>query len=314
MTKKENNGEIDLYDLIDILVRQKIVIAATIGVVCLLSLGGALYERSTKYDREAINFKIRQDKLENDFYFQKANLVMDRFDYRDIFFKKEVVDQLFTIPQVEKLYEKSFSKDERTTRTRREFIQKSLVVEAVKDKETVEYLTAIASLKGDKKAEAELLEKYIDILNEEKKLRIDRAIENQYEKAKMEEKESYDRLKKLESEVNKLADDEKNSLSSDSKISIIEILTFKYPTLIAHLNEEKETYIKYNSELIGIQGVKKEINNFDFIERVSDTYVIKRESKAKMILAGGIVLGIFMGIFVGLLKEFVDGYKKRRKD
>ena len=168
--KKEGNGEIDLYDLIDILVRQKIAIAITIGVICLLSLGGALYERGTKYDREALNFKIRQDKLENDFYFQKANLVMDRFDYRDLFFKKEIVDQLFTIPELEKLYEKATPKDERTTRTRREFIQRSLVVEEVKEQEGIKYLTAIASLKGDKKAEAELLEKYIDILNEEKKL------------------------------------------------------------------------------------------------------------------------------------------------
>lgn len=118
----------------------------------------------------------------------------------------------------------------------------------------------------------------------------------------------------MESEVNNLADIEKNSLSSDSKISIIDILTFKYPTLITHLNEEKEMYTKYNSELIGIEGIKKEINSFNFIERVSDIYVIKKESKAKMILAGGIVLGIFMGIFVGLLKEFIDGYKKRRKN
>ena len=314
MVKKESSGEIDLYDLIDILVRQKIAIAITIGVICLLSLGGALYERSAKYDREALNFKIRQDKLENDFYFQKANLVMDRFDYRDLFFKKEIVDQLFTIPELEKLYEKATPKDERTTRTRREFIQRSLVVEEVKEQESIKYLTAIASLKGDKKAEAELLEKYIDILNEEKKIRIDQAIENQDEKVKTEEKESYSRLKKLESEVNNLADIEKNSLSSDSKISIIDILTFKYPTLITHLNEEKEMYTKYNSELIGIEGIKKEINSFNFIERVSDIYVIKKESKAKMILAGGIVLGIFIGIFVGLLKEFIDGYKKRRKN
>ncbi|MGL6101124.1 MAG: hypothetical protein ACRC0G_16060, partial [Fusobacteriaceae bacterium] len=35
-------------------------------------------------------------------------------------------------------------------------------------------------------------------------------------------------------------------------------------------------------------------------------------SKAKLIIMVGMVLGLFMGIFMAFVKEFIDGYKKRK--
>lgn len=313
---KEEKEEIDLYDLVDILVRQKIVIFTIWMIIILGALGGAFYVRGNTYDREGINFKINEDKLEENYYFKKANLVLNTFDYRDMFNREEIVRELYTVPALKELYEKSIPKDKRDLRNMKKFLRENLVINEVREKvdgkEVTRYITAIASLKGNKEGEKELLDKYLTILNFQLELNLKNSIVAQYELVKKEAIYTGEKLRELENEIKELSEIENNKIKNDSKASIIDIMEFKYPILITKLNDVRELYQKYNSEEIGIEGLQKEVNKFNLVERISDLYVVESKSKAKMILAGGIVLGLFLGIFGALMREFYQGYRNSR--
>lgn len=313
---KEEKEEIDLYDLVDILVRQKIVIFTIWMIIILGALGGALYVRGNTYDREGVNFKINEDKLEENYYFKKANLVLNTFDYRDMFNREEIVRELYTVPALKELYEKAIPKDKRDLRNMKKFLRENLVINEVREKvdgkEVTRYITAIASLKGNKEGEKELLDKYLTILNFQLELNLKNSIVTQYELVKKEAIYTGEKLRELEDEIKELSEIENNKIKNDSKASIIDIMEFKYPILITKLNDARELYQKYSSEEIGIEGLQKEVNKFNLVERISDLYVVESRSKAKMILAGGIVLGLFLGIFGALMREFYQGYRNSR--
>ena len=63
--------------------------------------------------------------------------------------------------------------------------------------------------------------------------------------------------------------------------------------------------------LIGLNGLKRDDEIKNIISLDSSIYEIETKSKAKMILAVGILLGIVLGIMSAFIAEFIDNYKKR---
>ena len=84
----------------------------------------------------------------------------------------------------------------------------------------------------------------------------------------------------------------------------------KYPELNLRKNEQEKYYNTYINELVRLDSLN---DKMDIIKETTDIYFLKGQSKAKLILAVGIVMGVFLGVMVAFLKEFIDGYKKRYK-
>jgi hypothetical protein len=91
------------------------------------------------------------------------------------------------------------------------------------------------------------------------------------------------------------------------------IIYMKYPILFEKKKQTEELYRKYSDELIGIEGLREDDGIKNQVEVLSSVYQVKTKSKAKLILALGIVLGLFMGVFVAFIREFFKGidFKKR---
>lgn len=63
--------------------------------------------------------------------------------------------------------------------------------------------------------------------------------------------------------------------------------------------------------LIGLDGLKRDNNIKNIVSLDSSIYEVETKSKAKMILAIGIVFGMVLGIMSAFIAEFINSYKKR---
>ena len=90
----------------------------------------------------------------------------------------------------------------------------------------------------------------------------------------------------------------------------IAYMTYKYPALTMKKAELEKYNTVYLNELVRLDNLN---DRAEIVRELSDTYFVKGQSKAKLILVAGIELGVFLGIMLAFLKEFIEGYKKRYK-
>ena len=312
--------EIDLYDLLDILLRQKAVIAITVLLSGVLSLGAAFFIRSQNYTKEGVNFTLRTEEYKENYNFKKANLGVRFPDYRDVLNSEKNIEQILSIPAVKNLYDKKVPVEQRTSLNRAKFMAEILKIDPVMENDLLEmnkknfrYYQAIASLEGNKIGERELLEKYIEILNEqiensimEAVERKQREIENQFETAQL-------NVEELENSLREKFDQESKNFTGKDE-NILSMINLKYSKLIGDKNSALAIYQKYREESAGINEILMNTQEYkNSVRLVSSFYEIREKSKAMMILAGGIVAGIFVGIFMAFLKEFIDEFQRRKE-
>lgn len=98
-------------------------------------------------------------------------------------------------------------------------------------------------------------------------------------------------LIEVENKIKIIIDEESKSLTTAMGIS--EFINLKYTTI---LREKRNLESEYNKERVRLENLKNPIKN-----------------KSEYIFGIVIVLGIILGIFAAFFKEFVEGYKERRK-
>ncbi|MGL6119246.1 MAG: GNVR domain-containing protein, partial [Fusobacteriaceae bacterium] len=156
-----------------------------------------------------------------------------------------------------------------------------------------------------------LANRYIELYENEVQIELKKSLDEKYSQVKTEKEKYETELKVLESEVqNLIIQQPKELLINDS---IINVITMKYPIIFQKKNQMTELYLKYSNELLGIEGALKEEVDQKRIIKLTDVYKIPVKSKALLILAVGMVLGLFLGIFMAFVKEFMVGYKNKIK-
>jgi hypothetical protein len=311
--------EIDLYDLLEILLRQRAVITITVLLCGLLSLGAAFYVRSKNYIRESINFTLKTEEYQKNYNFKKANLEIKFPDYRDILASEDNLEKILNIPAVKKYYDKKVSIEKRNSLKRDKFIGDILKVESILEdnllevnKKNFRYYRAIASLEGNKTGERQLLEKYIELLNLEIEKSIIDAIEKKQKEIEAQFQTAQLKLEKSEETLREKFDQESKNFNGKEE-TLLSMMNLKYSKLIGDKNSALAIYQKYREEAAGVSELlvnQEEYKNS--VKLVSSFYEIKEKSKAVIILAGGVFLSIFVGIFMAFLKEFIDEFQRRR--
>lgn len=301
-------NEIDLFDLTRILVRYKILIMIVTVIVSILSLGLALHTRNIKKDAIAQNFIVR-NKLDS-FFIKKANLKLRTFRIEDSFKDDKIVDKMFVSEDLLNIFKDTGA--EENIENKRMFLENNIRLEKVID-ENKKFLNYKISFDIEKSYDTSIriIERYLNLINENKVEIIKEAINDKYSDVEKKDKTFEEQLKKINSKVKNLIEKEPMEVLSNQEF--IDILNNKYPILLEKQNKLKELYSKYSNELTGLNGLinGKEIENQ--IEKQGSIYLIKGESKAKLILITGIILGFILGVMSAFVMEFIERYKNLEK-
>ncbi|WP_432204669.1 Wzz/FepE/Etk N-terminal domain-containing protein [Cetobacterium somerae] len=294
---KQYDDEIDLYELIEILVRHKWSIIITTIVCTLLSLGGALYVRS-----KTPNYLIKNILIQQDTYGLKG---VNRIDPDSVLLQDGNVKKIIEIEPLKAKFLDETPKEFQNIAGERKFLGE--IITLSKDDKNPGAVTIKTEIVGDEKDSREIINRYLEILKSEDN------------SAEVIQKEKDLKNKSLETTKNNLKDLEEDLITifkNDSDIRSLKpeekvgFLTAKYPALMLKKSEVERYYNTYVNELIRLDSLNDRV---EVVKETSDIYFLKGESKAKLILAVGVVMGLFLGMMVAFLKEFIDGYKRRYK-
>lgn len=297
MEPKQYDDEIDLYELIEILVRHKWSIVITTVLCTILSLGTALYVRS-----KTPNYLIKSILIQQDTYGLKE---VNRINVDTILLQDKNVEKILEIEPIKAEYLEKMPKEMQNMASERKFLQDIITVS--KNEKNPEEISIKTEIIVDENSSRDVINRYVDILREQ---------DNLSDVIEKEKKLKNDSLEKTKIEIENIQKEILEIFKNDSDLRALKpeekmnYIASKYPELNLRKNEQEKYYNTYINELVRLDSLN---DKMDIIKETTDIYFLKGQSKAKLILAVGIVMGVFLGVMVAFLKEFIDGYKKRYK-
>lgn len=308
LEKKEyyEEDEIDIYELVDIIIKRKILVLVIFIICSLLGLGAAFFVRSFRQDTLALKFNINYAKLENNYFFAKSGLNFTKINVDNILITNKYVDEFFKLEKLNELYLEKVKEENRNDYSRSKFLNDILKVSFNRD--TNSYTVSV-TMKKDQELQKDILNKYITIIESLINIQVDDEIENRYTFVESENRISREKLNKIENNIKEILEKEKNNLNKDTNLK--EFIEYTNPVLSVEREKVTNLYNQSSEMLIGLNGLKRDDEIKNIISLDSSIYEIETKSKAKMILAVGILLGIVLGIMSAFIAEFIDNYKKR---
>lgn len=297
MEPKKYDNEMNLYEVIEILLKHKWSILLTTILCTILSLGAAFYVRT-----KTPNYLIKSIIMQQDTYGLKG---VNKINVDTILLQDRNVERILEIEPIKKEYLENTPKNLQNMASERKFVQDIIAVS--KNDKNPEEVSIKVKIVADENSSKDVINGYIDILREQENLA------DVLEKEKKLKNNSLDRIKiEIENIQNEILeifkkDNDLRALKPEEKMNYI---AAKYPELNLRKSEQEKYYNTYVNELVRLDSLN---DNMDIIKETTDIYFLKGQSKAKLILAVGIVMGVFLGIMVAFLKEFIDGYKRRYK-
>ncbi len=292
------SDEIDLIDLIKILYKHRFFAMIIVAIVTLFSLGGAIYVKNSTKNLVAINFALSEGG--DEFYLEKSNININDFNVDNALKNDSIIKKLFELPETKSLFEKTGDKE--TSFNKRLFLEKIIKQTFIGNKEEGGYYQVSIEYSEDNKDEIEILDTYINSINESFSSQYTKIIDKRYENTRKKREGYKEKLNTLTKEIQKVIQGESKELFNNELA--MEIMSLKYPELFEEQKKYRELYEKYNNEVLGMEGIREEIADLKRVERVSSYYEIEGKSKAKMILVIGVLLGIVLGILGAFFKEF----------
>ena len=297
METRQHDDEIDLYELIEILVRHKWSIVITTIVCTLLSLGAALYIRSKAPDYLIKNIVIQQESYE-----LKG---VNRIDVDAVLLQDKNVEKILEIESLKNRYLEVVPKNMQNIASGRKFLQDIITIS--KNGKNLEEVAIKTKIIVDETTGKNVINSYLDILKKQDNL--SQVITNEKNVKLRALEEVKDSLKEVQNEMANIFknDSDLRALKPEDRVSYI---SYKYPELTLRKDEQEKYHNAYVNEVVKLNSLNDRTN---IIREVSDIYLVKGQSKAKLILIVGIVMGLFLGVMIAFLKEFIDGYKKKYK-
>lgn len=297
METRQHDDEIDLYELIEILVRHKWSIVITTIVCTLLSLGAALYVRSKAPDYLIKNIVVQQESYE-----LKG---VNRIDVDAVLLQDKNVEKILEIESLKNRYLEIVPENMQNIASGRKFLQDIITIS--KNGKNLEEVAIKTKIIVDETTGKNVINSYLDILKEQDNL--SQVITNEKNVKLRALEEVKDSLKEVQNEMADIFknDSDLRALKPEDRVSYI---SYKYPELTLRKDEQEKYHNAYVDEVVKLNSLNDRTN---IIREVSDIYLVKGQSKAKLILVVGIVMGLFLGIMVAFFKEFIDGYKRRYK-
>lgn len=306
----ESEEEMDLYDLIFIMLKNKMIIIATTVLVTLLALGTALYVRANTHDKYGINLSNNYS-IDDDFFLKKTGIIPERNYVENMLKEDNVISKVFENEKLKDLYLKSVTLNTDDVATKRKFLSKKVKIITNDRDKNLPIQTGIIEFDfaGDKNLSIEIGNLLFKLYNEQYLNLIYKKIDSKYDFIYNERQKAAKDLDEMDAKIKEIMD--KEFSNKYNNINPDQIISLKYPKIYSDMENIKNIYNKYNDELIGLDGFKNERDNKIILSKMSSYYVIEVESKAKLILIVGIIAGLALGIILAFVKEFIEGYQKK---
>lgn len=300
--------EIDLFELIDIMVKRKLFIIISFILFTIVGFGGAIYYRSVKPFVLAKQFSINYTYAEKDYFFNKSEVILNQLRPNNILLVDEYINKFFKIDGLEELYKKTSPKD---NYSKVKFLQDIIKINF--DEKTKNYTLEI-EIKKNIKLQENIINTYIEILKNELKTNIVSYVDEKYLSIYKENEKAKNDLKTIEEKITEILTLHSKMISE--KTSIAELINIVNPSIIIEKNKISDIYTRTSNQLLGMEALKKD-NNVEkiikgIIQEDSSIYAIDIKSKAKFILLGFSIFGIVIGTMGAFVLEFIENYKKSR--
>ena len=327
LVKMEDNfyeeDEISIYEILNIFLKNiKIFIIVTIIgliVTCLFIAKKIIFDKNnTTYINYTLNYEEINSYIGKDIYYPKKSP-------KEILLNNKYIDLLFENPELKALYEEKVKEDRDNINTKREFLINNKVLETSSIKKLTKngdeqelvsldsYRTTVRVNKRndlERKVSDSIMTTYLDILNQYYK-------ENMFDY--LSERKQY--LEKTLPVLKKQL--EENAVSGDIPIKsegvgAIDNNYFKYiyPLQVSNIDTYYEKYKALESEYQAIKTLfELELNKTENFIKYDSSIIVEREKSGNIMKLGiGVFLSLCLGILATFIKEFVEGYKKNKKD
>lgn len=301
--------EIDLLDLIRILIRNIKLILIVGSFSFLLTVVGVFYLKGQEKKVSAQNFRIIS-KLDN-FYRQKANVIIKNIDIDEILYSDGNVDGIFKL--IDK--DKELKGIELTLSEKRRYLESIIGIERVTEKLGKEdifkyYKIEVEGLE-DQDSREKVINGYLNLINHLIEIEYLKSIETKYREVTVREEVASKEISRLNLEVDRLISKESPEIFSNQSIS--EFIKGKYSKLYYDQLKANELYSKYTNELVGLDGLKADKAKLgENVEILSDIYEVKGDSKTLLLLAIGAVLSGMLSLIAVFIKELIGKLKEEK--
>ncbi|MGF6906975.1 hypothetical protein [Fusobacterium sp. PH5-44] len=306
------DDEINLYEVLDIILKRKLLICIILIFGIILSFcTGKYYAKNIKKEKYAQDFAINYNIFNDVTLLNAENFSTVRV--LSLLNDDDVISEFYTLDSLKEIYEKNKNNENDEDIEKRKFLKKILTINSSQDKQeeislNLKQYTILAAVPvNNKKLAQDLVNKFMEI--------IDRKINVAFiEKIKKIGEFNESNLKNYKNELK--ADNEnviKYELNNLKTESVDVVMKYSNPGIYAEINKSLKFYEDSSSLESSVKFIEKKLENSDLVEKFTSVYVVETKSYSLIILLIGSLLSLFLGIFIAFTLEFVENYKKREK-
>ena len=319
----QEENEVNIYDFINIFLKNiKLFIKVTIlGIIVTCVFIGVriiFFKDNILYVNYTLNYEEINSYIGKDIYYPKKNP-------KELLLDNKYIDLLFENPELKSLYEKKVKEDRDNVNTKRQFLinnkvlETSTIKELTKNKDEQElispdsYRTTVRVNRrndSERKISNSIMTTYLDILKQYYK-------ENMFDYL-AERKQYLERtLPVLKKQL------EENAVSGNIPISSGGVgatdnnyFKYIYPIQVSNIDTYYEKYKTLETEYQAIKTLfDLGLNKTENFIKYDSSIILEKEKSGNIIKLGmGIFLSLCLGMLTIFIKEFIEGYKKNKKD
>jgi len=319
----QDENEMNIYDLINIFIKNirlfiKVSILGIIITCLYIGVRIIFFKDNILYINYTLNYQEINSYIGDNVYYPKKSP-------KEILLDNKYIDLLFENPELKTLYEEKVKEDRDSTDTKRQFLINNKVLETLSIKELTKNETEKELISPDsyrttvrinrrsdsgRKISDSVMTAYLNILNQYYK-------ENMFDYLAERKKYLEKTLPMLKKQL------EVNAVSGNIPITSggtgatdNNYFKYIYPIQVSNIDTYYEKYKTLETEYQTIKtlfdlGLNKTEN---FIKYDSSIIVEKEKSGNVIKLGMGVFLSLCLGVLAIFIKEFVEGYKKNKKD
>lgn len=306
------NDEIDLYEVLDVILKRKILIIVITLIGVILSFVCALY-----YSKNIKKEKYAQDFTVNYVLFNDESLIKNGnfkpLEILSLLNNDDVIDEFFKIEGLKQLYEKNkktILSDREEFIEKRAFLKNFLSIKPIDAKQIesglgIKRYTSEVSVKKGSELETHLIKKIIEL--------IDKRLNEEFF-AKLDNLDSYNKVV-IDKNLQNLSSD-RGSLEILSEIKDIRVenvdTVIKYinPSLFANITDSLNRYREAIILDEKIEFLREKLKSNSILEMDTSIYLIEVRGYTKIILLMGCIFSGLLAIGIAFLKEFLENYKR----
>ena len=315
----QEENEINIYDLINIFIKniKLFVIVSILGVIvtCLYIGKRIVFDRNNVL---SISYTLNYAELES---YLGEKVYYPKKSPNEILLEDKYLEKFFENEELKEYYEKNVKENRDNINTKRQFLTDNKILENIPKRENSEikdspiipnsYRITVKINKGydkDGNASYKILEAYLNILKDYYNKNIFEFINNREKYLEgaipILKKELIDNTIVGEVVITDMMNNENNYLK------------YFFPIKVSNIDSYYPEYVKLESEYQAIKTLfGLGLNKIENFIKYDSSIIVEKEKSGNIIKLGiGIFLSLCLGVLATFIKEFVEGYKKNKKD